>query len=90
MSFKARLLFVSWIKVDGKLVYKAEAQPTDADQRDERDVRNTDVPATFAEPQAAAFEPARPRRRSCRRSHCRCACIGSCRVVLIRKAPTLN
>jgi hypothetical protein len=60
VSFKARLLFVSWIKVDGKLVYKAEPKPTDADQRDERDVRNTDVPATFAEPQAAAFEPARP------------------------------
>ena len=60
VSLKARLLFVSWIKVDGKLVYKAEPKPTDADQRDERDVRNTDVPATFAEPQAAAFEPARP------------------------------
>ncbi|HRP76554.1 MAG TPA: STY4534 family ICE replication protein [Rhodocyclaceae bacterium] len=60
VSFKARLLFVSWIKVDGKLVYKADPKPTDADERDERDVRNTDVPATSVEPQAAAFEPARP------------------------------
>ena len=34
VSFKARLLFVSWIKVDGKLVYKAEPKPTDADERD--------------------------------------------------------
>ena len=39
VSLKARLLFVSWIKVDGKLVYKAEPKPTDADDRDERDVR---------------------------------------------------
>ena len=60
MSLKARLLFVSWIKVDGKLVYKAEPKPTDADDRDERDVRNTDVPATSAEPQAATPEPSRP------------------------------
>ena len=58
VSLKARLLFVSWIKVDGKLVYKAEPKPTDADDRDERDVRATDVPATSAEPQAAASEPA--------------------------------
>jgi len=57
VSLKARLLFVSWIKVDGKLVYKAEPKPTDAD---DRDVRNTDVPATSAEPQAAAPEPSRP------------------------------
>jgi hypothetical protein len=40
VSLKARLLFVSWIKVDGKLVYKAEPKPTDAD----RDERDTDVP----------------------------------------------
>ncbi|MGL3673955.1 STY4534 family ICE replication protein [Pseudomonas aeruginosa] len=60
VSLKARLLFVSWIKVDGKLAYKAEPKPTDADDRDERDARNTDVPATSAEPQAAASEPARP------------------------------
>jgi len=57
VSLKARLLFVSWIKVDGQLVYKAEPKPTDAD---DRDARNTDVPAASAEPQAAASEPARP------------------------------
>ena len=57
VSLKARLLFVSWIKVDGKLVYKAEPKPTDTDDRDERD---TDVPATSAEPQAAAPEHSRP------------------------------
>jgi hypothetical protein len=60
VSLKTRLLFISWIKVDGQLVYKAEPKPTDADDRDERDARNTDVPATSAEPQAAASEPARP------------------------------
>jgi hypothetical protein len=57
VSLKARLLFVSWIKVDGKLAYKAEPKPTDAD---DRDACNTDVPETSAEPQAAASEPARP------------------------------
>ena len=60
VSLKARLLFVSWIKVDGKLVYKAEPKQTDADDRDERDVRSTDVPATSTDPQAAASEPVRP------------------------------
>ena len=55
VSFKARLLFVSWIKVDGKLVYKAEPKPTE--DRDESDVRDTDVPKTSAEPQAAESEP---------------------------------
>jgi hypothetical protein len=29
VSLKARLLFVSWIKVDGQLVYKAEAKAAD-------------------------------------------------------------
>ena len=32
VSLKARLLFVSWIKVDGQLVYKAEPKPTDTDE----------------------------------------------------------
>ncbi|MCK9987920.1 MAG: hypothetical protein AzoDbin1_04392 [Azoarcus sp.] len=53
VSLKARLLFISWIKVDGKLVYKAEPKPTDGDERD------TEVPATSApaESQPAAPEP---------------------------------
>ncbi|CAM5521514.1 hypothetical protein RLIN73S_04892 [Rhodanobacter lindaniclasticus] len=29
VSLKARLLFVSWIKVDGEMVYKAEPKTTD-------------------------------------------------------------
>ena len=32
VSFKARLLFISWIKVDGALVYKAEPKSTKADE----------------------------------------------------------
>lgn len=56
VSLKARLLFISWIKVDGKLVYKAESKPTDGDERD------AEVPTTSspAEPQAAAPEPSGP------------------------------
>ena len=30
VSLKARLLFISWIKVDGELVYKAEPKATDS------------------------------------------------------------
>jgi len=57
VSLKARLLFISWIKVDGKLVYKAEPKPTEADER------ATEVPATAAasaEPQASSPEPSQP------------------------------
>jgi hypothetical protein len=41
VSLKARLLFISWIKVDGKLVYKAEPKTTEADER------APNVPATI-------------------------------------------
>lgn len=34
VSLKARLLFINWIKVDGKLAYKAESKPTSSDERD--------------------------------------------------------
>jgi len=34
VSLKARLLFVSWIKVDGQLVYKAEPKATDEAPQD--------------------------------------------------------
>ncbi len=37
VSLKARLLFVSWIKVDGKLVYKAEPKSAETDERDARE-----------------------------------------------------
>lgn len=33
VSLKARLLFISWIKVDGQLVYKAEPKEDDADEQ---------------------------------------------------------
>lgn len=45
VSLKARLLFISWIKVDGKLVYKAEPKPTEADERDPEVPATTDAPA---------------------------------------------
>ncbi|CAI2536541.1 Protein of uncharacterised function (DUF3577) [Serratia ficaria] len=32
VSLKARLLFISWIKVDGVLKYKAEPKPADSEQ----------------------------------------------------------
>lgn len=51
VSLKARLLFVSWIKVDGKLVYKAEPKPTESGERVDRDEHAPDVPAT-TEPQS--------------------------------------
>jgi hypothetical protein len=49
VSLKARLLFVGWIKVDGKLVYKAEPR--------NEDERPTDVPVIDPAP-ADAFEAA--------------------------------
>ena len=57
MSLKARLLFVSWIKVDSKLVYKAEPKPTETDERE------PEVPVTSdatAAQQASAPEPSSP------------------------------
>ncbi|WP_319064063.1 DUF3577 domain-containing protein [Pseudomonas aeruginosa] len=54
VSLKARLLFVSWIKVDGKLVYKAEPKPTETDERDPEVPVTSDAPAAQ---QAAAPEP---------------------------------
>ncbi|VFR32218.1 FIG051360: Periplasmic protein TonB, links inner and outer membranes [plant metagenome] len=48
VSLKARLLFVSWIKVDGELVYKAEPKPADTDERE------TDAPASAEAPETQA------------------------------------
>ncbi|WP_321897044.1 STY4534 family ICE replication protein [Burkholderia cepacia] len=45
VSLKARLLFVGWIKVDGKLVYKAEPRQSDADGREPEVPGTTNVPA---------------------------------------------
>ena len=46
VSLKGRLLFVSWIKVDGKLVYKAESKATD-------DTARENAPTPHEEPAAA-------------------------------------
>jgi hypothetical protein len=78
VSLKARLLFVSWIKVDGQLVYKAEPKPprTDASRRNAR---------RFERARGAACTRIRgsgPRRDRHRRHP-----IGAGRVVLTRKAP---
>ena len=57
VSFKARLLFVGWIKVDGKLVYKAEPKPTETDDRDPEVPVTSDAPAAQ---QASVPEPSKP------------------------------
>lgn len=44
VSLKARLLFVSWIKVDGQLVYKAEAKAADNASREDTPVSQEDAP----------------------------------------------
>jgi len=48
VSLKARLLFINWIKVDGKLVYKAEPKATDGDNRDTQalEVADSSTPET--------------------------------------------
>ncbi len=46
VSLKARLLFVSWIKIEGELVYKAEPKSTDAVESE------IDVSATAGAPAA--------------------------------------
>ena len=51
VSLKARLLFVSWIKVDGQLVYKAEAKAAD---------ETSAVPSKPATPTAPAADTAVP------------------------------
>ncbi|MCZ2108285.1 MAG: DUF3577 domain-containing protein [Dehalococcoidia bacterium] len=45
VSLKARLLFVSWIKVDGEMVYKAEPKTTE-------DAASEDAPASSSTPAA--------------------------------------
>ena len=57
VSLKARLLFVSWIKVDGRLVYKAEPKPTETDDRDPEVTLASDVPAAQQGPAPASSEP---------------------------------
>lgn len=60
VSLKARLLFVSWIKVDGKLVYKAEAKPADNAAREDTPTSQDEAPKADspAAVDAAASAPA--------------------------------
>jgi len=46
VSLKARLLFVSWIKVDGQLVYKAEPKATDDTSPEPVSAAAEDAPAS--------------------------------------------
>ncbi|MAC34763.1 STY4534 family ICE replication protein [Parahaliea mediterranea] len=48
VSLKARLLFVSWIKVDGQLVYKAEPRATDEVPHDSTPPAMTSAPVDDA------------------------------------------
>jgi hypothetical protein len=52
VSLKARLLFVSWIKVDGELVYKAEPKTSDEAPAASDESATEDAPA----PEAAASD----------------------------------
>jgi len=52
VSFKARLLYIGWIKVDGKTVYKAEPKAA------ENDAPATEAPASEPAASDAEAEPA--------------------------------
>jgi len=52
VSFKARLLYIGWIKADGKTVYKVEPKAV------ENDASATEVPASEPAASDAEAEPA--------------------------------
>lgn len=56
VSLKARLLFVSWIKVDGVLKYKAEPKPAESEQ-DAAEQSAAPAPAPQEVPIPEASEP---------------------------------
>lgn len=56
VSLKARLLFVSWIKVDGVLKYKAEPKPAESEQ-DAAEQSAASAPAPQEEPTPEVSEP---------------------------------
>ena len=58
VSLKARLLFVRWIKVDGRLVYKAEPKPTETDGRGTEVTLASDLPAAQQGPASESSKPA--------------------------------
>ncbi len=57
MSFKARLLFISWIKVDGALVYKAEPKSTKADESESKAPVVSETPVIQEAPASETSEP---------------------------------
>ena len=58
VSLKARLLFVSWIKVDGELVYKADSKPTETDGRNQEVPVTSDAPTVQQAPAPAPTKSA--------------------------------
>ena len=58
VSLKARLLFVSWIKVDGELVYKADSKPTETDERNQEVPVTSDAPTVQQAPVPAPTKSA--------------------------------
>ncbi|MFQ8213670.1 STY4534 family ICE replication protein [Klebsiella pneumoniae] len=56
VSLKARLLFVSWIKVDGVLKYKAEPKPAESEQ-DAAEQSDASAPAPQEKPVPEVSEP---------------------------------
>lgn len=57
---KARLLFVSWIKVDGKLVYKAERKTTGPSAEDPSPSADDPCPAEGREPSSDSQSASAP------------------------------
>ena len=57
VSFKARLLFISWIKVDGALVYKAEPKSTKADESESQAPAASETPVSQEAPASETSEP---------------------------------
>lgn len=55
VSLKARLLFVSWIKIDGEMVYKAESKAADGAARE--DAPAAESPSVDAPTPASAPPP---------------------------------
>lgn len=55
VSLKARLLFISWIKVDGTLVYKSEPKARDEEPTSDQTPEAEAAPDADANKQSAAF-----------------------------------
>ncbi|PMU26036.1 MULTISPECIES: STY4534 family ICE replication protein [unclassified Pseudomonas] len=57
VSLKARLLFISWIKVDSALVYKAEPKSTKADESESQAPAASESPVSQEAPASETSEP---------------------------------